>query len=225
MSAELWTEVDRYIGDLFLDDDPVLAEVLKRCRDEGLPAINISAAQGKLLWILARQHQARRILEIGTLGGYSTIWLARALPPNGALVTLEIDPRHIKVAQSNLAALGPLAQAVTLRQGDAHETLASMADEGTPPFDLVFIDAEKTGYPDYLDWALKLTRPGSLIVADNVVRRGAVIDAASEDENIHGVRRYLELLAERGDVETTVIQTVGAKGYDGLAFSLVTDAP
>jgi predicted O-methyltransferase YrrM len=166
-------------------------------------------------------HGAREILEIGTLGGYSTIWLARALPPGGRLVTLELDPAHAEVARANVARAG-LAHAVELRVGPALETLPRLAAEGRGPFDLVFLDADKGGYPAYLAWALRLTRRGSLIVADNVVRDGAVIDPASEDPNVLGVRRFLELLAAEPRVSATAVQTVGSKGYDGFAIALVT---
>ncbi|HEX4149238.1 MAG TPA: O-methyltransferase, partial [Pirellulales bacterium] len=186
----------------------------------GLPPISVSPNQGKLLWMLARIQAARSILEIGTLGAYSTIWLARALPVDGRLITLESDPRHAAVAQANIARAG-LANRVELRLGLALETLPEIAAEGSGPFDLVFIDADKPSTPDYFDWALKLSHLGSVIIVDNVVRGGAVIDAASEDPSVQGVRRFHELLAAEPRVSATAIQTVGSKGYDGFAIALV----
>jgi predicted O-methyltransferase YrrM len=218
---ERWTAVDRYLTDLLVPADAALAATLEESARAGLPPIAVSPTEGKLLHLLARVHGAREILEIGTLGGYSTIWLARALPPGGRLVTLELDPAHAEVARANVARAG-LAGAVELRVGPALETLPRLAAEGRGPFDLVFLDADKGGYPAYLAWALRLTRRGSLIVADNVVRDGAVIDPASEDPNVLGVRRFLELLAAEPRVSATAVQTVGSKGYDGFAIALVT---
>ena len=218
---ERWTAVDRYLTDLLVPADAALAATLEESARAGLPPIAVSPTEGKLLHLLARVHGAREILEIGTLGGYSTIWLARALPPGGRLVTLELDPAHAEVARANVARAG-LAGAVELRVGPALETLPRLAAEGRSPFDLVFLDADKGGYPAYLAWALRLTRRGSLIVADNVVRDGAVIDPASEDPNVLGVRRFLELLAAEPRVSATAVQTVGSKGYDGFAIALVT---
>src|SRR5271170_7301591 len=203
MSQELWMELDRYINDLFVPRDPALDDALRASADAGLPAINVAPNQGKLLQLLARTQGARRILEIGTLGGYSTIWLARALPDGGRLVTLEADPRHAEVARANLARAG-LANVVEVRLGPALETLPRLAAEGAGPFDFVFIDADKPGYPDYLDWSIKLSRRGSLIVADNVVRKGAVADPASVDPKVQGVRRFNELLAADPRVSATV---------------------
>jgi predicted O-methyltransferase YrrM len=203
-----------------LPEDAVLTEALRACEAAGLPSINVSPPQGKLLWLIAKLHGAKRILEIGTLGGYSSIWLARALPADGALVTLEFEPKHVEVARANLERAG-LSKIATVREGDAHKTLAEMVRDDTPPFDLVFVDAEKTGYPDYLDWALKLTRKGSVIIADNVVRGGKVIEPDSSDANVQGVRAYLKALSACKDISTTVIQTVGAKGHDGFAFSIL----
>ena len=218
---ERWTAVDRYLTDLLVPADAALAATLEESARAGLPPIAVSPTEGKLLHLLARVHGAREILEIGTLGGYSTIWLARALPPGGRLVTLELNPAHAEVARANVARAG-LAGAVELRVGPALETLPRLAAEGRSPFDLVFLDADKGGYPAYLAWALRLTRRGSLIVADNVVRDGAVIDPASEDPNVLGVRRFLELLAAEPRVSATAVQTVGSKGYDGFAIALVT---
>jgi predicted O-methyltransferase YrrM len=181
----------------------------------------VSPNQGKLLLVLARAVGARTILEIGTLGGYSTIWLARALPIDGHLITLEADPKHAEVARANIAQAG-LASVVELRLGRAVDTLPKLAAERRGPFDLIFIDADKRNNPDYFAWALKLSRRGSLIIADNVVRNGAVVDATSGDPSIQGVRRFNELLAAEPRVSATTIQTVGSKGYDGFAIALVT---
>lgn len=221
MTQEQWTAVDRYLTDLFARPDPALATALESSAAAGLPAIQVAPNQGKFLMLLARAQGARAILEIGTLGGYSTIWLARALPEGGRLITLEADPRHAAVARANLERAG-LAGFVEIRLGRALSTLPQLVAEGRGPFDLVFIDADKPSYADYLTWALKLTRRGSLIVADNVVRQGAVVDAASTDPNVRGVRRFLEALAAEPRVSVTVMQTVGSKGHDGFALALVT---
>jgi predicted O-methyltransferase YrrM len=220
MSQEQWTEVDRYVANLFVLPDPALDAALQSSDAAGLPSISVSASQGKLLHLLARVQGARNILELGTLGGYSTIWLGRALPADGRLITLEFDPKHAEVARANIARAG-LASVVEVRVGRALDTLPQLAAEGRGPFDLIFIDADKPGYPDYLPWALKLSRRGSLIIADNVVRKGAVADAASADPNVQGIRRFNQLLAAEPRVSTTVIQTVGSKGYDGFAMALV----
>lgn len=219
MSQEQWTTVDRYINDLFVPRDSALEAALAASTAAGLPAINVAPNQGKLLNLLARMHSARKILEIGTLGGYSTIWLARALPSGGRLITLEADPKHAEVARANIERAG-LDGVVEIRLGKALDSLPRLMAEA--PFDLIFIDADKTGYSDYLAWSLKLSRPGTLIVADNVVRKGAVADPASADANVQGVRRFNQLLAAEPRVSATVIQTVGSKGYDGLAIALVT---
>ena len=222
MNQETWTAVDRYLADLFVPSDPALDAALEASAAAGLPAINVSPNQGKLLQLLARMQGARNILEIGTLGGYSTIWLARALPAGGRLITLEFEPRHAEVARANLVRAG-LAGVVELRIGRAQDTLPQLAAEGCGPFDLIFIDADKEGYPDYFVWALKLARRGTLIIADNVVRKGAVIDASSNDPLVQGVRRFHDLLAAEKRVSGTVFQTVGSKGYDGFAIALVLD--
>jgi predicted O-methyltransferase YrrM len=220
MAQDQWTAVDRYLCDLLVPPDPALDAALADSAAHGLPAINVSPPLGKLLHLLARVRGARTILEVGTLGGYSTIWLARALPPGGRLVTLEADPKHADVARANLDRAG-LADTVEVRLGPALETLPGLAADGRGPFDLIFIDADKPSTPDYFAWALKLSRPGSLIVVDNVVRSGAVADPANADANVRGVRRFLELAAAEPRVATTAIQTVGAKGYDGFAVALV----
>jgi predicted O-methyltransferase YrrM len=224
MSQELWSAVDSYIGNLLVPQDDVLTAAIRASEAAGLPPINVSPAQGKFLQLLARIQGARNILEIGTLGAYSTIWLARALPRGGRLITLEADPKHIEVARANIARAG-LADVVELRLGRAVDTLPQLAAENRGPFDFIFIDADKPGYPDYFAWALKLSRPGSLIIADNVVRKGAVIDPAHEDPRVQGARRFNEVLAGEPRVSATVIQTVGSKGYDGFAIALVTDEP
>jgi predicted O-methyltransferase YrrM len=221
MNQQTWTAVDRYVDDLLVGHDAALEAALKASAQAGLPAINVAPSQGKLLNLLARVLGARAILEIGTLGGYSTIWLARALPADGRLVTLEIDATHAEVARANIAHAG-LSQRVQLRLGPALDTLAQLAAERAGPFDLTFIDADKPNIPAYFKWALQLSRPGSLIVVDNVVRDGAVIDAASVDASVQGVRRLNELMASEPRVSATTIQTVGAKGYDGFALALVT---
>jgi predicted O-methyltransferase YrrM len=221
MSQELWSAVDSYITDLFFERDPALEAALAASAAAGLPAINVSPTQGKLLHLLARMQNARRILELGTLGGYSTIWLARALPADGHLITLELEPKHGEVAQKNLTLAG-VADRVTIRIGRALDSLQQLIAEAAGPFDLIFIDADKASYSDYLICSLKLARPGTLIIADNVVRKGAVADPASSDVHVQGIRRFNETLAKLSSVSTTVIQTVGSKGYDGMALILVT---
>ena len=215
-----WTAVDAYLSDLFVPADPVLEETLATSEAAGLPAIQVAPNQGKLLQLLAQLQGARTILEIGTLGGYSTIWLARALPAGGRLVTLEANPRHAEVARTNIARAG-LSEVVEVRLGPAVESLGQLVAEGHRPFGLIVIDADKVSYPDYFTWALRLSRPGTLIVADNVVRRGAVTDPESDDVNVQGIHRFNELVAAEPRVSTTVLQTVGKKGYDGAAFILV----
>ncbi|QJW97416.1 O-methyltransferase [Frigoriglobus tundricola] len=221
MSQVQWDAVDRYLGDLLIAPDPALDAALADSAAAGLPAINVSPMQGKFLHLLARIRGATNILEIGTLGGYSTIWLARALPPNGTLVTLESEPGHAAVARANIERAG-LTHRVELRLGRAIDTLPQLATEGRGPFDLVFIDADKPSTPDYFRWALRLTRTGSVIVVDNVIRNGAVADAASDDERVRGIQEFLKRAAAEPRVTTTAIQTVGAKGYDGFAIALVT---
>jgi predicted O-methyltransferase YrrM len=220
MSQETWTAVDRYITDHLVPADPVLDAALAASTAAGLPEIQVSAAQGKMLHLLARAMGARAILEIGTLGGYSTIWLARALPADGRLITLEYEPKHAEVARANLARAG-LAARVDVRVGRASDTLPQLVAQGGGPFDLIFIDADKVGYPEYFGWALKLAQRGTLIIADNVVRKGAVADPASTDASVLAVRRFTELVAAEPRVNATTIQTVGAKGYDGFALVLV----
>ena len=218
---EQWATVDRYITDRLTPSDSALSAALEASEAAGLPAISVTPNQGKLLHLLARLHGARTILEIGTLGGYSTIWLARALPSDGRLITLEADQKHAEVARVNISRAS-LSDKVELRLGPALEALPQLAAEGDGPFDLIFIDADKPNTPEYFAWALKLSRLGSLIIVDNVVRDGAVSDPDSEDVSIKGMRRFFDVLAKERRVSATAIQTVGSKGYDGFALALVT---
>jgi predicted O-methyltransferase YrrM len=220
MPQEIWTRVERYLADLFMPADPVMADVLKRSAEAELPSIEVAPTQGKLLMLLARLTGARRILEIGTLGGYSTIWLARGLPADGRLITLEMLPKHADVARANLETAG-LADKVEIRVGPAIRSLAALAAEHAQPFDMIFLDADKESYVDYLAGSLTLSRPGGLIVADNVVRDGAVIDPANRSALVEGVRAFNRALAAEPRLEATAIQTVGSKGYDGFAIALV----
>jgi predicted O-methyltransferase YrrM len=220
MTQEVWTAVDDYINALLVPSDPVLDAALEASVAAGLPPINVSPTQGQLLFLLARLQRARTILEIGTLGGYSTLWLARALPEGGCLITLEVEPKHAEVARANFARAG-LSDVIALRLGKALDTLPRLAAEGAGPFDLIFIDADKPSNPEYFAWALELSRPGSLIVVDNVVRGGKVADAKSDDPSVQGVRRLFERVKAEPRVSATAIQTVGGKGYDGFALMLV----
>jgi predicted O-methyltransferase YrrM len=221
-AQELWDDVDAYFTALLSPADEVLTAALRDSDAAGLPQINVAPNQGKLLHLLARIQGARRILEIGTLGGYSAIWLGRALPPDGRLITLEYDARHAEVARGNLARAG-LDGITEVRVGPALESLPKLAEEQQEPFDLVFIDADKVNNPHYVEWALKLTRPGSLIILDNVVRGGQVTDAGSEDPSVKGTRAALELIASNPKLSGTAVQTVGSKGYDGFALARVVD--
>jgi predicted O-methyltransferase YrrM len=216
---DVWTHVDRYFSDLLVPGDEALEAVLKANRQAGLPAIDVSPLQGKFLDFLVRISGARRVLEIGTLGGYSTIWLARGLAEGGRIVTLELDPHHAEVAHANLQTAG-VSDSVDLIVGPASESLAKLA-AASAPFDLIFIDADKRSNPQYLQWALKLSRPGTVIVTDNVVRDGKVVDRDSDDPDIQGVREFTELLASEPRLSSTVLQTVGVKGYDGFALAVV----
>ena len=220
MNQEQWTAVDRYITELLVPADPVLEAALQASAAAGLPPISVSPNEGKLLHLLARMQGARRILEIGTLGGYSTIWLARALPADGRLVTLEVEARHAEVARANTARAG-LNGVVDLRIGRALDLLPRLAEENQGAFDFIFIDADKAGTADYFAWALKLSHPGSVIVVDNVVRKGEVANARSTDASVQGIRRFNEALAAERRVSATAIQTVGCKGYDGFALAVV----
>jgi predicted O-methyltransferase YrrM len=225
---ERFSEVDRYICDLLVEEDAALQETLRSSEREGLPAIAVTANQGKMLALLARMQKARSILELGTLGGYSTIWLARALAPGGRLVTLEAEPRYAELARANIQRAG-CGQLVEIRVGPALQTLPELAAEGAGPFDLIFIDADKENFPGYLEWSLRLSRPGTAIVGDNVVRDGAILDPDAHDpltgkaDLIKGVRSFYEMLASEPRVSATAIQTVGAKGHDGFVLALVED--
>lgn len=220
MISSNWSAVDRYFADRLAPSDDILESVLAANAAAGLPPHDVSPLQGRLLELLVRLTRASRILEIGTLGGYSTIWMVRALSDGGRIVTLEADERHAAVARGNFERAG-LSDRIDLRVGPALSTLPAFEGEKLGPFDLVFIDADKPSNPDYLAWALKLTRPGSLIVGDNVVRDGAVIDAQSADPRVQGVRRFTDMIAEEPRLVATALQTVGSKGWDGFAMALV----
>ncbi|MFJ2826475.1 O-methyltransferase [Streptomyces sp. NPDC087263] len=218
--SQRWNDVDDYFTTLLAPADEALTAALRDSDAAGLPPIHVAPNQGKLLHLLAQIQGARRILEIGTLGGYSTIWLGRALPADGRLITFEYDPTHAEVARGNLARAG-LDKIAEVRVGPALESLPKLAEENPEPFDLVFIDADKVNNPHYLEWAVKLTRPGSLIIVDNVVRGGTVTDAGSTDPSVRGTRAALELIATHPKLSGTAIQTVGSKGYDGFALARV----
>jgi predicted O-methyltransferase YrrM len=220
VNQDQWTAVDRYFDEQLLPSDTALEAALRSSVGAGLPPANVAPNQGKLLHLLALACRARAILEVGTLGGYSTIWLARALPPGGRLITLELEQRHAEVARASLARAG-LGAVAEVRVGPAIDSLTQLLAEGCGPFDMVFIDADKASNAAYFDWALKLTRRGSLIVVDNVVRGGAVIDADSSDASVQGVRRLFDALAAEPRVSASAIQTVGSKGYDGLVLAVV----
>ncbi|MED4090663.1 O-methyltransferase [Priestia megaterium] len=217
---EIWNEVDLYMNDKLIQPDPILDEVLKANQEAELPAIDVSPSQGKFLHLLASLKGAKRILEIGTLGGYSTIWLARALPKDGQLITLELSAHHAEVARANLKRAG-VNHLVEVIVGPGLDTLAVLKDRGTDPFDLIFIDADKPNNPNYLKWALELSKRGSLIICDNVVRQGHVVNSESEDENVKGIRQFMNALAQEKRISATAIQTVGSKGYDGFIVGIV----
>jgi predicted O-methyltransferase YrrM len=221
MAQDAWRAVDEYVTGLLAPHDEALAAAVRASEEAGLPAIQVSPPQGKLLQLLVQTLGAKTILEFGTLGGYSTIWLGRALPDDGRLITLEAEPRYAEVARENIARAG-LAERVELRVGPALDVLPGLDSEGEGPFDLVFIDADKVHSPDYFAWSLDRTRPGGLIVADNVVRDGRLVDPGCEDPAILAQRRLHEMLAAEPRVSATTIQTVGAKGYDGFSIALVT---
>jgi predicted O-methyltransferase YrrM len=221
MTQELWEAVDKYFDEMLIPHDSTLEDALAAASAENLPAIQVSSVQGKLLHLLARIMSARNILEIGTLGGYSTIWMARALPEGGRIITLEADPKHAEVAQKNFARAG-VENKVELRLGKALDTLPKVAADGRGPFDMFFIDANKSNMPEYFEWSLKLARKGSVIIADNVVREGAVLDDKSKDADIQGIRRFLEMVGKEKRVSGTALQTVSTKNYDGFALVLVT---
>jgi predicted O-methyltransferase YrrM len=221
MTQELWEAVDKYLDGMLIPHDSTLDDALAAAAAANLPAIQVSSAQGKFLHLLARIMGARSILEIGTLGGYSTIWMARALPEGGRIITLEADPKHAEVARKNFARAG-VESKVELRLGKALDTLPQVAADGRGPFDMFFIDANKSNMPEYFEWSLKLARKGSVIIADNVVREGAVLDAKSKDADIQGIRRFLEMVGKEKRVSATALQTVSTKNYDGFALVLVT---
>lgn len=220
MSEKLWSDVDGYITERLIDADPAMAEVLAANTKNGLPAIDVSAAQGRFLELLVRITGARRVLEIGTLGGYSTIWMARALPAEGRIVTLEYSPKHAMVARGNFKSAGVFDK-VDLRVGPALDSLPGVESDRLGPFDLVFIDADKPNNPGYLDWAVRLSRPGSVIVVDNVIRDGRVIDAKSGDGSVEGARAAFDIVGSHPRLRGTALQTVGAKGYDGFILAVV----
>jgi predicted O-methyltransferase YrrM len=219
-TQKMWTEVDEYFGDHLLKSDAALDAILAANRNAGLPPIDVTPLQGKFLELLVRMSSARRVLEIGMLGGYSTAWMARALPSDGRVISLELEQRHADIARKNLESVN-LSDRVEIRVGRAADSLQKLVAEKAAPFDLIFIDADKAGYPDYLDWSLKLSRPGTVIVADNVVREGAVIDPKSADPNVQGVRRFTEKLAAEPRLTATALQTVSSKKHDGLILATV----
>jgi predicted O-methyltransferase YrrM len=220
MSEQTWCDVDQYIADRLIPRQPAFEAALATSVAEGLPEIQVSECQGKLLQLLVRIHGARRILELGTLGGYSTLWLAGGLPAGGRLVTIEFEEKHAAVARTNLARAG-LDKIVDIRVGPALEVLPQLAAEAPAPFDFIFIDANKEDYPEYFTWALRLSRKGTVIIADNVVRQGGVLDPEHSDPRVQAVRRLYDLLAAEPRVTATAIQTVGTKGYDGFVLALV----
>lgn len=220
MSDSQWTLVDDYLNSMLMETDPALDAAVEASAAAGLPLIQVPSNQGKLLHLIAKASGARKILEIGTLGGYSTIWLARALPKDGKLITLELEPRHAEVARANFARAG-LEHLIELRLGPALKSLSELAAENRGPFDFIFIDADKPTYTEYFGWALKLSRAGTVIIADNVVRKGAVADPGSSDVNVQGIRRFLEAVKAEPRVSATAIQTVGSKGHDGFAMMVV----
>jgi predicted O-methyltransferase YrrM len=224
MTKTLWTAVDQYLVENLIPSDPALDAALQSNKTAGLPTIDVAPNQGKLLHLLARIHGARRILEIGTLGGYSTIWLARALPTDGKLITLEVEAKHAEVARANFERAG-LSSIVQLRLGPALESLSQLHKEGAKPFDLIFIDADKENIPAYLEQSLQLSRPGTVIVIDNVIRDGAVINPEDPDPRVQGVRRFFAALAADPRLDATALQTVGSKGYDGFTLAIVKSVP
>ena len=222
---DLWTRVDDYINKTLVDESPALKSAIEDAEAAGLPAISVSPSQGKLLRLLVQVQRARRVLEIGTLAGYSTIWMAGGLVPStggkSQLIAIEYEPKHAAIARKNVERAG-LGDLVEIRIGKANDVLAQLVSENAQPFDVIFIDADKEGYTDYFQWSLKLSRPGTLIIADNVVRDGAVADPQTKDAMVQGIRRFNEVVAAERRVSATAIQTVGSKGYDGLALILVT---
>jgi caffeoyl-CoA O-methyltransferase len=220
MNQQIFAAVDNYIADLFNEEDSSLAAVEQSIKEYNIPSISVSPNQGKFLQLLARSCHAKKILEIGTLAGYSTIWLARALPRDGQLITLEYESLHAEVAKKNIASAG-LSSLVDIRVGKGIDLLPQLVAEGAGPFDMIFIDADKPPYKEYFEWSLKLSKPGTLIVADNVIRDGKVLDTVSSDEMVAGVKRFNKALAAHPGVTATIIQTVGSKEHDGMALAVV----
>ena len=218
---DTWTAVDEYVSDVLVQADPAIEAAMEAIEAAGLPPISVSPAMGKFLNLLTRIHRVRKVLEIGTLGGYSTLWMARGLQPDGRIVTLESDPKHAEVARANLARAG-VGHLVDVRLGSALDILPRLEAEKASPFDLTFIDADKPSTPEYFAWALQLSRPGALIVVDNVIRNGAVVDSASHDASVLGMRRFMAILGSEPRVTATALQTVGAKGYDGFVLAQVS---
>ncbi len=223
-SVDKWKDVDVYFESKLQSSETIMDSILKANTEAGLPAIDVSPNQGKFLYLLAKMKGAKNILEIGTLGGYSSIWLARALPDDGHLITLEYEAKHAKVAEENIKKAG-LEQKIEVMVGAALDLLPTLEEKGYPHFDLIFIDADKPNNPHYLNWALKLSKPGTVIIADNVVRDGQVLDENSEVSSVQGIRQFIDLLAQEERIDSTAIQTVGIKGYDGFVLGVVTDAP
>lgn len=221
MNQQLWTAVDEYFAEVLLASDPALDNALQASQAAGLPPHQVAPNQGKLLQLLAQIQGAKRILEIGTLGGYSTIWLARAVPIDGCVITLEVNPHYAAVAAQNIAEAG-LSDRVEIQVGNAIDSLKHLVQAGTEPFDLIFIDADKPSNPDYLAASLQLSRPGTIMIGDNVVRQGEVANAACTDAKVQGVRRFCELMALEPRLSATAIQTVGSKGYDGFVIARVS---
>lgn len=222
MDTSIFGAVDEFINHLFVKEDEALLQTKQSIIDQNLPQISISENQGKFLHILAKLNHPKKILEIGTLGGYSTIWLARALTKGGEMISLEVDPDHADVAMKNISKAA-LAHAVTIRVGNALEELPKMEKESAGPFDVIFIDADKEPYAEYFEWALKLSKPGTLIIADNVVREGKILEENSDDTNVTGVKRFIQLLAHTRQVTATIIQTIGSKYHDGIALAIVNE--
>jgi caffeoyl-CoA O-methyltransferase len=220
MVKKLFKDVDKYISNLFIPPDEALTAAEQSHRLENLPPINVSPNLGKLLYLLAKLSNAKKILEVGTLAGYSTIWMARALPENGRLITLEIDPHHAEVAEKNIDRAG-LSSKVDIRIGKAIDLLPQLVQDKTGPFDMIFIDADKPPYAEYFEWALKLSRPGTLIIADNVIRDGKVLDQNQDDPMVKGAQRFNKALSENRKVSATILQTIGVKEYDGMAIAIV----
>jgi len=220
MPQKVWSDVDSYFEKLLLEPDPQFDRILQESSEAGLPAIHVSASQGKLLELLVRFQRANRILEIGTLGGYSTAWLAQGMPADGQLITLEVDARYAEIARKNLSQFA-YCDSIDIRVGDAVRSLQELSESGKGPFDLIFFDADKSQYCEYLDWSLQLSRPGTMIIADNIVRDGEVINRSSEDPKVMGVREFSVKISHNSHLRSTAIQTVGAKGYDGFVLIYV----